>query len=263
MADQKKFYWLKLQKDFFERQDIQIVEAMPNGKDYILFYLKLLCKSVEHDGILRFNEQIPYSEEMLATITRTNIDLVRSSVGVFTQLHMMELWDDGTLFMNEVDNMIGSAVDNDNANRQRRFRERKKQLELQDRYASVTKSNESKSIEIDIDIDKELEIDKEIEKDNKNTNMHIFADEFEMLWSRYPKKRGKQKAQDAYIRHRKKGVSYETISQGLNNYIEYIKESKTDTQYIKDGSTWFRNQCWDDDYQVKHKLSKIEEWGMA
>lgn len=254
MEDSKKFYWLKLQKDFFERQDIQIVEAMPNGKDYILFYLKLLCKSVEQNGMLRFNEQIPYSEEMLATITKTNIDIVRSAVGVFTQLHMMELWDDGTLFMNEVENMIGSAVDNDNANRQRRYRERQKQAALQDRYASVTKNNESKSIEIDIDIDTEKE--KDLEKET-------YSSEFELLWDRYPKKRGKQKAQDAFIRFRKKGVTYESISQGLNNYVEYIKASKTDMQYVKDGSTWFRNQCWDDDYQVKRKLTQIEEWGLA
>ena len=41
MAD-KKYYWLKLKKDFFKRHDIQIIENMPNGKDYVLFYLKLL-----------------------------------------------------------------------------------------------------------------------------------------------------------------------------------------------------------------------------
>ena len=56
-----KFYWLKLDKDFFKRHDIKIIESMPNGKDYILFYLKLLCESLDHDGSLRFNDQIPYN----------------------------------------------------------------------------------------------------------------------------------------------------------------------------------------------------------
>ena len=59
----EKFYWLKLDRDFFKRHDIKIIEAMPNGKDYILFYLKLLCESIDHDGSLRFNENIPYSEQ--------------------------------------------------------------------------------------------------------------------------------------------------------------------------------------------------------
>ena len=58
MAEQK-YYWLKLKRDFFKRHDIRIIEAMPNGKDYILFYLKLLCESVDHEGNLRFSEQIP------------------------------------------------------------------------------------------------------------------------------------------------------------------------------------------------------------
>lgn len=144
-----KYYWLKLKRDFFKRHDIRIVEEMPNGKEYILFYLKLLCESVDHDGGLRFSDEIPYNEQMLATITNTNTDIVKSAVKLFLDLHMMEILDDGTLYMREVEGMIGSAADNDNANRQRRFRERQKELAvtetLQERYDSVTKSNESKS----------------------------------------------------------------------------------------------------------------------
>jgi predicted phage replisome organizer len=68
-----KFYWLKLDKDFFKRHDIKIIEAMPNGKDYILFYLKLLCESIDHNGSLRFSENIPYNEEMLSIITNKRI----------------------------------------------------------------------------------------------------------------------------------------------------------------------------------------------
>lgn len=104
----KRYYWLKLKRDFFKRHDIQIIESMPNGKDYILFYLKLLCESVDHDGNLRFNEQIPYNEQMLATITNTNVDIVRSAIKVFSELRMMEVMDDGTYFMHEVQKMIGS-----------------------------------------------------------------------------------------------------------------------------------------------------------
>lgn len=147
-----KYYWLKLKRDFFKRHDIRIVEGMPNGKEYILFYLKLLCESVDHNGTLRFSDEVPYNEDMLSIITNTNVDIVRSAVKVFTELHMMEILDDGTIFMREVDGMIGSAADNDNARRQARFREKQKAIEaetvtqpLLERYASVTKSNESKS----------------------------------------------------------------------------------------------------------------------
>lgn len=126
----KKYYWLRLKRDFFKRHDIQIIEAMPNGKDYILFYLKLLCESVDHEGNLRFSDAIPYSEQMLATITNTNIDVVRSATKVFIELKMMDVMDDGTYYMCEVNKMIGVASQDDHTRESTRqrvkaFRERK------------------------------------------------------------------------------------------------------------------------------------------
>ena len=188
MADAKKYYWLKLKRDFFKRHDIRIIEEMPNGKDYILFYLKLLLESIDHEGTLRFSDAIPYNEQMLAVITNTNIDLVRSAMKIFTELNMMEIFDDGTLFMAEVNKMIGSAVDNDNANRQRRYRENKKQALLQNVTDSVTKDNESKSIEKEKEKEKKIELDvavatggndsdTEEECDPNNPN----SEEFELL----------------------------------------------------------------------------------
>lgn len=123
----KKYYWLKLKRDFFKRHDIQIIEDMPNGKDYILFYLKLLCESVDHDGNLRFNEEIPYNEEMLSTITRTNIDTIRSAIKVFKQLKMLDILSDGTIYMREVNKMLGSETYW--AERKRIQKERKNALE--------------------------------------------------------------------------------------------------------------------------------------
>jgi len=164
MEDQKLFYWLKLHRDFFKRHDIKIVEAMPNGDKYILFYMKLLCESIDHNGYLRFSDEVPYNEEMLSVITGTNVDVVRSAVKVFLGLKMMELMDDGTYYMRGVERMIGSAANNDNANRQRRFRERQKQALLEAQTDAVTENNalvtegvtddnerKSKSIEIDIE----------------------------------------------------------------------------------------------------------------
>ena len=157
MADSKKYYWLKLKRDFFKRHDIRIIEEMPNGKDYILFYLKMLLESIDHDGMLRFSDAIPYNEQMLSVVTNTNVDIVRCAIKVFSELNMMDVLDDGTLYMAEVQNMIGSAADNDAANRQRRCRERKKQAALQNVTQTVTKNNESKSIEKETDKEKERE----------------------------------------------------------------------------------------------------------
>lgn len=163
----KKYYWLKLKRDFFKRHDIQIIESMPNGKDYILFYLKLLCESVDHDGNLRFNEEIPYNEQMLSTITNTNIDIVRSAIKVFTSLKMMEIMDDGTYYMNEVTKMLGSET----YWAQKKREQREKQLEVPGVGQSPIPSNEiptcpSKSIDIDIELDKDKDIESEPDSPN-------------------------------------------------------------------------------------------------
>lgn len=154
MAEQKRYYWLKLRKDFFQSQQIRILEGMPNGKEYAYFLLKLMAESISAEGKLRLTDTIPYSEEMLAALTNTNVDIVRAAVQAFQALGLVQLMDDGTYYMTEVEKMIGSAADNDNAERQRRFKERKKAeallkvtedntQPLLERYSSVTKSNES------------------------------------------------------------------------------------------------------------------------
>ena len=107
---EKKYYWLKLKRDFFKRHDIRIIEAMPNGKDYILFYLKLLLESIDHEGKLRFSDTIPYNEQMLSVVTNTNVDIVRSAMKLFIELNMMSIYDDKTIYMNEVEKLIGSET---------------------------------------------------------------------------------------------------------------------------------------------------------
>lgn len=149
MAD-KKYYWLKLKRDFFKRHDIRIIEEMPNGKEYLLFYLKLLVESIDHEGELRFSDTIPYNEQMLSVITNTNIDVVRSAMKLFVELKMIEVQDDATIFMAEVNKLIGS--ESWSAERVRKFRDKQKLLQCN---ASVTSSNEEKELEKEIDKDKE------------------------------------------------------------------------------------------------------------
>ena len=158
MTDSKKFYWLKLKRDFFKRHDIRIIEEMENGKDYILFYLKLLLESIDHEGHLRFSETIPYNEKMLSVITNTNIDIVRSALKVFTELKMIEIFDDSTIYMTEVMKLTGSETAG--ARRLKEYRENKKLLQ---NCTNVQKCN----TEIEKEIDIELEIEKEIDKKDK------------------------------------------------------------------------------------------------
>lgn len=144
----KKYFWLKLKRDFFKRHDIKIIESRPNGEKYVLFYLKLLAESIDHSGRLRFNDTIPYNEEMLATITGTDIDVVRTAIRLFADLEMMELMSDGTFYMNEVQKMVGHETYW--AEQKRKQREAEKQLKLDNVQSSPTCPSKSKSLDIEL-----------------------------------------------------------------------------------------------------------------
>ena len=157
---EKKYFWLRLKRDFFKRHDISIIESMPNGKEYVLFYMKLLVESIDHEGELRFSNTVPYNDEMLSAITNTNIDIVRSAVKAFNNLGMMDLMDDGTLYMKQVETMIGDETEW--AEKKRIYREKQKLIET-DEGQKRTMSDKS----IELELNKEKDIYKERETQDK------------------------------------------------------------------------------------------------
>lgn len=176
---EKKYYWLKLKRDFFKRHDVRIIEQMPNGKDYILFYLKMLLESIDHEGALRFNETIPYNEQMLSVITDTNVDIVKSAMNLFVELGMVDILEDSTIYMNEVERLIGSETSAAQRMRNKRKREQLPEpqgipaIEGSERnnvrscYGDVRKGYTEIDIEKDIEIDKEKDIEIDIKKGRK------------------------------------------------------------------------------------------------
>lgn len=161
----KKYYWLKLKRDFFKRHDVRIIEEMPNGKDYILFYLKMLLESIDHEGELRFSKTIPYNEQMLSVITNTNIDIVKSAMKIFIELRMVEIFDDSTIYMSEVQRLIGSETAG--AERVRKHREKKKALPTSKPNEMLLCNNDETKCNT------EIEKDIDIKKDNREKSKSI------------------------------------------------------------------------------------------
>lgn len=90
------------------------------------------------------------------------------------------------------------------------------------------------------------------------TNKEL-EEEFNIIWNIYPRKQGKANALKYYMKSRKKGVTKETIYNGLQNYIKYIKNERIQSQFIKQGSTWFNQECWNDDYMTK-EIEQLPSW---
>lgn len=93
-------------------------------------------------------------------------------------------------------------------------------------------------------------------------NDNTFAQEFDTIWSIYPNKKGKENAKKDFIKARKSGITYEEIENGLNNYIRYLETNRKQKQYTLNGSTWFHQHRWEDEYQEEESYLKTleREW---
>lgn len=265
-----RYFYLMLKENFYDSDDMVLLESMENGYKYSNILLKLYLRSLKDKGKLMYKDRIPYSVEMLAKLTRHDPDTVRRAIEIFQQMGIIEILDNGAIFMMDIENYIGKSSTEADRRRayDRRIAAEKKELLLANSEKpcenSCEKSHEHIDIELDTDINTNTDIKKDIKKEQKNIviakandsiSSALLENEFDMIWSLYPRKQGKSNAFKTYIKARKKGVTKKTIYNGLQNYLEYIRIEKVKPQYIKQGSTWFNQECWNDDYSIKREIT--------
>lgn len=161
MADNQKYYYMRLKDGFFEEDAIQIIESMPDGYLYSNILLKLYLKSLKFNGKLMFNERIPYNPTVLATITGHQIGTVEKALQLFETLDLIEVLDNGAIYMLDIQNLIGKS--NTEADRKRAYRAR-----IEAEKAKLLANGQMSGqcpLEIDIEKEKEIEIETEIEQE--------------------------------------------------------------------------------------------------
>ena len=164
---EKKYFWLKLPRNFFGKHYIKILRAKENGELLVLFYMWMLTEAIDHEGRLRYSEDIPYDEEMLAEASGFALHIVTQALQQFTKLQLVITESDGTLFMPKSIEMIGS--ESASAQRVREYRERKNSKEKKPETVENTESNDNVT-KCNADVQKsniEKELEKELEKENK------------------------------------------------------------------------------------------------
>ena len=70
MADNKKYYYLKLKENFFDSEEMIILQNMENGYIYSDILLKLYLRSLKNEGRQMFKKLIPYTPSALAHVVR-------------------------------------------------------------------------------------------------------------------------------------------------------------------------------------------------
>lgn len=101
--------------------------------------------------------------------------------------------------------------------------------------------------------------DKNVRENNTSINTtNNNTSRFEGVWELYPKKAGKSNAKKAFDKAVKSGVSVELIKQKIGEYNQQIAFKKTDRQYIKNGSTWFNQAGWEDEYETGNPVKSTK-----
>lgn len=90
MADVK---WIKIVTDIFDDEKILLIESMPESDAIIVVWFKLLCLAGKNNnsGVFMMNDKIHYTDEMLATIFRKPINVIRLALKTFESFGMIEI----------------------------------------------------------------------------------------------------------------------------------------------------------------------------
>src|SRR5699024_7634653 len=143
------------------------LESMQDGVLYSNILLKLYLKSLKHGGRLQLDENIPYTAQMIATITRQQIGTVERALQIFLKLGLVEVLDSGTFYMSNIELLIGQSSTE---------AERKRAARLQNKALSAPRTDgghlsDIRPPEIEIELEKEIEIEikREIEKGRPET----------------------------------------------------------------------------------------------
>ena len=120
MSDNKKYYYLKLKEGFFDSEDMKLLQAMKDGYIYSDILLKLYLRSLRQEGRLMYRDIIPYTPDMIATITNHQVGTVEKAIKILEQMGFIEILDNGAIYMTDIQNFIGQS--SNEADRKRRYR---------------------------------------------------------------------------------------------------------------------------------------------
>lgn len=166
MSDNKKYYYLRLKDNFFDSDELKILESMKDGYLYSNILLKLYLRSLKNDGKLVVNERIPYSADMLASVTGHQVGTIKQALSVFKDLGLIDVLDNGAIYMLDIQNFIGKG--SSEADRKREYRQRI-ETDRTNVQTNLRQISDKSTPEIEIELEKDIEIEKEIHSSAKST----------------------------------------------------------------------------------------------
>lgn len=156
---QKRYYWLKLQNDFFSRKEIKRLRRIAGGDTLTIIYLKMLCRSLKENGKLYYDGLDNDFVSELAMDIDEDTENVQITVNYLIKTGLLEQIDEVEYTLKDAESNTGSETAA--AGRMRRCRA-KKVAEMRN---NVTQELQVGYVEKEIEKDKEIEEEKEKDKE--------------------------------------------------------------------------------------------------
>lgn len=142
MTTNKRYFWLKLQNNFFEQKEIKLLRKIAGGDTYTVIYLKMLLASLKDDGKLYFESIGDDFAEELALQLDEEKNNVEVTLNYLQRKGLLEAVNPDEFFLNRVPEMVGS--ESYSAERMRNLRKRQ---ELQS--ANILEQSDAQALQSD------------------------------------------------------------------------------------------------------------------
>lgn len=256
MADNKKYYYLKLKENFFDSEEMIIMQNMPDGYLYSDILMKLYLRSLKNEGKLMFNNLIPYTPTVLAQVVRHQVGTIEKALKIFKELGLVEVLDNGAIYMLNIQNFIGES--STEADRIRNYRTRiKKDVQMLQQMNDKSTPKIEKKIELNINnnIYGQDELDQAGSGDKETPATKLWEDQFEKFYKKYPKKIKKQNVKKWFEKNKPSSELFSSMMNSLEQFRGSKDWLKDKGQYIPYPSTWLNQKRWEDEGVV----SEIEK----
>lgn len=253
MSDNKKYYYLKIKDNFYDTEDIKLLQAMDNGYFYSDILMKLYLTSLKNNGKLMFKDHIPYNPKMIATITNHNVDIVEKALNIFKELGLIDILDNGAIYMADIQNFIGeSSTEGDRKREYRRKIDQEKNNLL-----PMGQMSDERPPEIELEIKKEIEL-------KEKTDYTLDIEEIRKYYLGTKSK----KAADTKLPKLIKKHGKEELIRGIRRYREFVERERLNgfpTLSYKNESTWWNGgymDYLDENYVEQQKgVQASNSWG--
>lgn len=170
MADTngKRYYWLKLQDDFFKSKRIKKLRKIAGGDTYTIIYLKMQLLAMKKDGILEYTGLEPTFADELALDLDEEPENVSVTVSFLLSCGLLETSDNKEFFIPYA--VLNTGSEGASAKRVREHRERKA-LQCN---ADVTGVKQIGNGEKEKEKEIEIEIEQETKKEKRETTHTLF-----------------------------------------------------------------------------------------